>query len=469
MLIPFATQSYQSTSLPVSAQRCVNLYAEKEPPESKTPVAVLAAPGLTSFAVCGSGPVRGLHVMNGLLYVVSGPSFFSVSSLGVTTFIGTGISGSGFVGMADNGAQLMIVNGAAGYVYTLSTNLLTPVTDPNFHPANTVTFFDNVFVFDWIGTNKFFISNTLDGTTYNGLAFGTAEVSSDFVQTTVNQQETLLIFGGSTVETWYDAGAPILPFLRVDGGTVERGCSAPQSIVKEDNSVFFLGDDLIYYRLNGVAPMRVSTHAIEDAWRQYGTVTDAFAFSYTFEGHKFVAITFPTANASWHFDIATGLWHERDSWDAMGNSYGRWRGNCHATCYGLELIGDFFTGQIGILDRNNYTEFGNTIRGLAVSPPIHSDRKRLFLSRFELDVETGVGIASGQGSDPQIMLEWSRDGGRTFSGLQIWQSIGKAGAYLQRLRWLRLGQARQWVFRVTVTDPVRRTIMAANADISQGM
>lgn len=469
MIIQFATQSYVSRSLTVSAQRAVNAYAEREPQDAKTPVAVFGAPGLTLFATCGSGPVRGLHVMNNVLYAVSGSTLYSVSSAGVSTPLGGAISGSGIVQMADNGTQICIVNGVNGYIYSATIGFVV-ISDLNFHAANTVTFFDNVFVFDWIGTNKFFISNSLDGTTYNGLAFGSAEVSSDFVVATVNQQESLLIFGGGkSIETWYDAGALNLPFLRVDGATIERGCAAAQTPCKEDNSVFFLGDDLVFYRLNQISPVRVSTHAIEDAFQSYSTVSDAYTFSFTFEGHKFVVLTFPTANKTWVYDISTGLWHERESWDANGNSYGRWRANCQAVCYGENMIGDAFTGQIGMLDAVNFTEFGNTMQVKLVSPPIRDERKRHFISRFELDVETGIGIASGQGVDPQIMLEWSRDGGRTYLGLQLWQSIGRMGAYTSRLRWLRLGQARQWVFRVTSSDPVRRVIMSASADVTPGL
>lgn len=471
MIIPFATNSYKSQSLPLSAQRCVNAFAEREPPPpggAKSQIAVFVAPGLTAFATCGTGPVRGMHVMGGMLYVVSGAFLYSVTSTGTVTNLGGSIGGTAPVSMADNGTQLCIVNGVNGYIYSVALGFVV-ISDTNFHAANVVTFFDNVFVFNWSGTNKFFISNTLDGTTYNGLAFGSAEVTSANLLSVVNQQETLLLFSTDHTETWYDAGAVNLPFLRVDGATIERGCAGSLTTVKEDNSVFFLGNDLIFYRLNLTQPVRVSTHAIEDAWQTYTVVSDAFAFSYTFEGHKFVVVTFPTANKSWVYDISTSLWHERESLDLNNRNYGRWRGNCYANCYNRGLIGDEFSGIVGYLDAGIFTEFGNLMRAIMVSPPLHEDRKRVFVSRFELDVETGVGLTTGQGSDPQIMLDWSKDGGRTFSGLQIWHSIGKIGAYLTRLRWLRLGQARQWYFRIIITDPIRRVIIAANGDVEAGM
>jgi hypothetical protein len=466
-VVQFATNSYNSRSLPVSAQRVVNCYAEKEPPDAKTQVAVFGSPGLVQFASCGTGPVRGFTFMNGVAYVVSGQRLYSLTSAGVVTDIGGSIGGTSFTPMANNGTQVCVVNGVNGYIWSAASGFQI-ISDPNFHAANTVTFFDNYFVFDWANSNKFFISSSLDGTVYNGADFASAEVSSDYVLSIINQQENLLIFGQKTIEGWYDAGAINFPFQRTGASTIERGCAALLSPIKEDNSVFFLGDDLIFYRINGISLMRVSTHAVEQAFQSYGTVADAYTFSYTFEGHKFVNLIFPTANASWVLDIATGLWHERESWDQNNNSFGRWRGNCCLTAFGKVLIGDAYSGKIGYLDANTFTEFGNTMRALMTSPPIHQDRKRIYISTFELDIESGVGLNSGQGSDPQIMMDYSTDGGRTFKSPQLWNSLGKIGAYLQRARWFRMGQARQWIIRVMISDPVKRVIISANADITVG-
>ena len=468
MQIQFATQSYKHPSLPLSAQRCSNFYAERQPADAKSQIAVLGVPGLTLLQAVGTGPIRGMHVMNSVLYVVSGGNLYSVPKTGAATALGGVIAGTGIVSMSDNGTQLCIVNGVHGYIYSV-TGGFQAITDANFHAANTVTFFDNYFVFDWLGTNKYFISAILDGTTYSVLDFASAEVQPQNVVSIVNQQENLLIFCTGHIETWYDSGAVAFPFQRYDGATIERGCTGSYTPVKEDNSVFFLGDDLIFYRLNGIIPVRISTHALEYEWQTYTTTSDAYTFSYTWGGHKFIVLTFPTQLKTFVFDISTNLWHERESWDQNNQTYGRWRGNCHISWFGKELIGDAVNGNIGYLDESAYTEYGNTIPGLLVAPPIHSDRKRVFHSRFELDMEFGVGLASGQGSDPQAMLDWSNDGGLTFTPLQIWHSIGKQGEYRRRLRWLRLGQARTRVYRLSITDPVKRVIIAAHADLTVGM
>ena len=467
MQIPFATQSYKSRSLPVSSQRCVNMFAEAQQSGSKSQMPIFGVPGILPFAVCGTGPVRGVWKMAGVLYVVSGARLYSVTSTGAATDIGGSILGVGKVAMSDNGTQLCIVNGTQGYIYSVSGGFQL-ITDPAFNPAKTVIFFDNYFVFDWNGTNQFFISNTLDGLNYDPLAFASAEVSPDYVLATVNQQENLLIFGQTTIETWYDSGDVNFPFNRYDGATIERGCVAPLSPLKEDNSVFFLGDDLIFYRLNGVVPVRISTHAIENAWSKYPIQSDATTWSYTWQGHKFIVLTFPSGNATWIYDIATNLWHERISFNEAGESMQRWRVSCGINCYDKILVGDAYNGNIGYLKEGIHTEYGNLLQAYMTAPVIHSDRKRVFMHKFELDVQAGVGLTDGQGSDPQFMLDWSDDGGHTWSALQLWNSAGRIGNYLKRLRWLRLGQFRQRVMRLTISDPVTRTIIDASVDLSVG-
>lgn len=467
--IPFATNYAVSQSLPVQSQQLINCFAEREPEDAKSQVAIFQSPGITNFATLGTGPIRAAQVMGGVAYFVSGGTLYSVDKNGNGTVLGGQIAGSGYVPSSNNGTQLMFVNGTNGYVWSQATGFQV-VTDPNFFAASAITFFDNVFVLNKVINNQWYISNSLDGTAYNGLAFASAEVSPGFVLGIVNQQENLLLFCTNHTETWYDAGTPIFPFQRIDGATVERGCVAGQTVVKEDNSVFFLGDDLIFYRLDNFIPRRVSTHTEEDSWRSYITVSDAYSFSFTYEGHKFIVLTFPSANATWIFDIATNFWHVRNSRDQFGNSYGRWRATCVANCYNKLLVGDLYSGQVGFLDKTVFTEYGNTMVSRMVAPSINSDRKSVFHSNFELDMETGVGNTVDPGSNPQVMLDWSDDGGRTFTIPQTWRALGKIGAYKQRMRWPGiLGQSRDRRYRVSISDPVPRVVIAARADIEVGM
>lgn len=460
MRIQFSTQSYRSKSLPVSAQRCLNMYAAAQPKSAKGDIAVFGAPGISAFAECGAGPVRAMRLLGGVVHAVSGGVLYRVSEAGVATPLGSTIGGSGRLSIDDNGEQLAIVNGTNGYIYSADGGLQV-IADADFHAAETVAYMDGRFVFDRSETNEFFISDTLDGTAYSDL-FASAEWKSDNVLAVLNHLQTLYVCGAKTIEPWYSSGAANFPFQRIEQAAIDRGISGPHAALSEDQKLFLLGDDRVLHKIAGGQIVPISTDAINEAWQDYARVSDAHLFPYKYDGHRFVAVTFPSIPATWVYDINTGLLHERASWDINNRSLGRWRGNCAIEAYGKTLIGDAVSGRIGYLDKNTFTEFGNTIQAELISPPIHGDGQRVFMPEFELDIETGVGLPTGQGDDPQIMLEISDDGGRTWSDQQPWQSMGRLGAYRTRLRWDRLGSFEESRhLKITIADPVKRTIIAA--------
>jgi len=107
------------------------------------------------------------------------------------------------------------------------------------------------------------------------------------------------------------------------------------------------------------------------------------------------------------------------------------------------------------------------IRRLRRAPHVANENVRIFYRKFELDLERGVGLASGQGSDPEVMIRLSRDGGHTWGEPQV-MSAGAMGAYTQRVIARRLGQARDTVFEVTVSDPVAWSLVNAWLDLEAG-
>ena len=467
--IILASETNVSRSAQLSNTILQNFFVERQNPEAKGQAPLFSAPGIDVGITIGGGPVRGSWNFNGVAYYVSGDELWRVDAAYGTILIGAGIAGTGTVGMSDNGTQLCIVNGQTGWIYNAVTGVYQQITAAAFYPAATVTFMDGYFIFDRLGTNEFFLSALYDGLTYNGLDFGTAEGQPGFVTATVQNLQLLFIFASAHIELWYDSGAANFPFERYAGGIINYGCVSPQTIVKQDGAVFFLGADHVFYRLQANVPIRISTHAIEHMIEEAPDITTAFCFTYTIEGHKMVALCVPSANFTVEFDISTGKWHTRNSVDSGFNDLGRWRANTAIAVYDNVYFGDAFSGQIGMLDWTTYTEFGNPIVGIVQTLNQHHDRKRTYCSRFELDMQVGVGLGNGQGSDPQVMLQRSKDGGMTWSKGQMWRSMGKEGEYTKRLRWLAQGQGRQLMWRLVITDPVPRTIIAAYADLTAGI
>lgn len=217
--------------------------------------------------------------------------------------------------------------------------------------------------------------------------------------------------------------------------------------------------------MNGYVPQRISTHAVENSLNGQ-TITDAVAWTYQLEGHEVYVISFPTIQLTWCYDIATQMWHKWLYTNNLGQ-YERCRGNCAAVFQGYVLVGDYSNGKIYHLDRNVYTDDGQNVKRLRRAVHLTTDLQRQYFEELQLQFQPGVGLSTGQGDDPQAMLRWSSDGGSTWSN-EHWTTIGKIGKYTNRAIWRRLGTARDRIFEVTVSDPVKAVIISANLKMTAG-
>jgi len=424
--IQWATASRETRAAVASSERLVNLYAEAQPQSAKQPVVLLGTQGTARFTSLPTKPIYGLHVMGGELYVMTATKLYRVDYKGDYTELAH-VTVTGLCDTADNGTHLIFVDGETGYAYSKAGGL-KELSGPGWHPANSVAYLDGYFIFNRKGTGQFFISS-LKGIEFDALDFATAEGAPDDVVAVHVDHRELMIGGTHTTEVWYNAGGPDFPLIRMDGAFIERGIAAPLSYASDDNTVFWLGNDRMVYRANGYQPQRVSTHAVEHSIAS-GTVADAHAFTFSDEGHTFYQITFPTLELTWVYDMATGLWHERQHF-----YHGRHAASCIAEAFGLNIVGDYQNGNLYIYQQAAHTDDGVTIQRIARSPVIHGGRTRMFMPAFELDMASGV-IANTD--NPQARLQYSDDGGETWSN-ERWASIGKTGEHLERVRWEMLG------------------------------
>lgn len=443
-----ALQESTGRSKPWSGASLINCFSEKADGDKREDFAVMATPGLTLFSTASSAKTRGFHVMGGVPYIVAGTKLYSIAGDGTPTMLAT-IPGADRVRMADNGTELGIVAATVGYVWT-GTALVRPVDLP---PVMDVAFIDGYFV--WLSSQfpQFVITGPEDVTSYNG-DIATIEGSPDMVVGVINDHRELQFYKQRTIEIWYNSGAADFPFERQGNAFIERGCWGRDTIVKVDNSIHFLGDDLIVYRLDGYTPTRISTHAIEYRLRN---ITDAWAFTYTQEGHKFYCLQ--TDQGCLCYDMATGAWHERRSFDLA-----TWRVGFADTAYGGTLLVDAFSGKIYRPSLDIHDENGSPISVTIGLPTIDSgDRRRVCMYAFELMVDTGEGT-DDPSYEPQAMLRYSDDGGRLWSH-EAWRSLGRTGDYTRRAIWRRLGQFRQRQMEITITDPTQRIVFGYYASI----
>jgi len=462
MRIPFSLQSYRHRDLQVSAQRIINFFPEAQPADAKARVVLLPTPGLGAFVTVGTGPIRGMREMGGFLYVVSGTSVYRVSSAGVGIAIGL-IADGGPVTMDHNGTQMAICTPDTGQGWVATFGAVVQITDADFVGVSSVTCVDGYMVWSRSNSTQFVISALRDALAYDALDFASAEGSPDNLVAVRRVGRELWLFGESSIEIWNNVGAADFPFLRISGAFIERGCASRDSIASRLGVPFWLGEDRVVYRGEGfTAPARISTHAIEQQIGGYATVSDARGWVYEQEGHVFYVLTFPSAGETWVYDLTTGLWHERES-----EGFATWRCVTGANVFGAVVAGDLDSGVLFVIDPTSATENGAQIIRTATGTCIHSEGHPVTFTRLQAEFRTGVGLATGQGSDPQVFLSWSDDGGNTWSD-EVWRTLGAVGGYRTEVEWRRLGRGRERVFRVQVADPVRAALMAINVEAEPG-
>ena len=473
MKTPILGSSYVARSVNAADARMVNLFPEVIPEGGKEAAFLNRAPGLRLLANMGDGPIRGMWQFGGYGYAVSGEVLYKIDTLWNATPIGTVSGSSGPVSMSDNGTQMFIACNGPSYIYNSLTLEFKQIDDPDFPGAVTVGYLDGYFVFNEPNSQRLWITQLLDGTSIDPLDFASAEGSPDGLVSVLVDHREAWLFGTNSIEVWYDAGLPDFPLQRIQGAFNEIGCAAPYSVAKLDNGLFWLGSDArgrgIVYRSNGYTGQRISTHAIEWQIQQYGNLSDAIGYTYQQDGHAFYVLIFPSAQTTWVYDVSTQAWHERAGWS--NGTFVRHRSNCQAVFNNEVVVGDFENGNIYAFDLDDYADNGQIqkwLRSWRALPSGTNTLKRTAQHSLQVDCESGVGLNTGQGSNPQMMLRWSDDGGHTWSN-EHWMPVGKIGEYYRRVIWRRLGMTlklRDRVYEVSGTDPVKLAIMDAELIVS---
>lgn len=457
--------SYGARSLPFNAQRSINLYpVTDEGRRGREVSALYGTPGLNLFSTVGEGPIRANFVSTGgRVFVVSGQELYELFSDGTSLLLTYLNSTAGACTIVENVSQMAVCDGKDLYILTYADNSVVTATLPFTEGALSVTFQDQYFIINREGTGEFYVSTLGDGTTWSSLDFATAESSPDSAVRVFSAYGQLFVFGKVTTEVWYNTGALDFPFARVEGAKMQTGLAAMASVVDLDNRIFWLGQDDsgkgIVYAAAGYTPQRISTHAIEKRLAESPDLSDFRAYSYQEEGHLFYVLTGGGLDTTLVYDVSTRLWHERAYLRSDG-SFSTQRAVSHVFAFGKHLVGDKEDGRVYEQSLDFYDDAGQEIARQRVFTHTASENDRFRANVLDVLFEAGVGTTSGQGSDPQAVLELSNDGGRTWS-TEMRASFGKIGETGARATWRRLGQFTVMTARLTVTDPVKVAIIGA--------
>lgn len=463
LTVPFIGGKHTDRSLQVNGQRSVNWHPSAEGDSAKGVLTLLPTPGLTTIGATGDGPCRSnFRRFQNSAYFVSGGTLIRMTTGEAFSTVGTITTSSGRCYLAAGRNYLMVVDGVNGYTWDGTT--FATITDPQF-PVNPIYcgFIDGYFLMLDANSEQWQISAIEDPTAWDALDFASAEADPDDAVAIATTTRDAYFIGTTTTQVYYNSGNPDFPFELYANGVLELGTNAPGSVASVGGSIFLLaqveGGSTTILRLSGFQAQRIADPDIAYTIGRLAVTSDAQAFAYTEDDQTFYEITFPTANLTLVFHVEQGMWHERQS-----HGVGRHRVIGHGRFNNKHYVGDYSNNKIYALDTTNYTEDGAPILRKRIMGAVHREQREIEVNSFEIEFSRGVGLTTGQGSDPQAMLRTSWDGGRTWSN-EMWRPLGQIGDFTRRAIWNRLGQGADFRAELSISDPVEAIVVSAYADM----
>lgn len=394
--IPLGLQSYSRPSgfQPETILRNMYIESDQSGDESEeAPIFRLQRAGLDLYDTL-SGPIRGIYqktgVGDGLPFCAAGSSL--VTTDGATnTVIGTITDDGDTVPMVASNFALGLCAGGDFFLYDYDT--LSQISLP-----------DDRAIIDLETINSYFLLPTASGRFYwltpgssevNALDFATAESCPDGLIGIKRLNDEFYLFGTSTTETWQLTGEADSPFQKAQGRAFDKGAISRDTIVNFDNSIVWVGDDGIVYRVSNV-PQRISDFGIEERLRNRSDAPSAWSF--TQDAHKFYVLSIPS-QGTFAYDSATRAWSEFSS---LGSTL--WKPTCGVPYQCGTLCGGN-EGKLWKLNPDSSTDEGVPFERV-VSGSISLAGRPLRKDSFSLLV--------GCSEDCDIRLRW-RDGRDDFN------------------------------------------------------
>lgn len=447
----------------VDSQRSINWYPVKPEAPNARPY-LRSRPGLDLLLTLPKTRHRGRLEMNGRVFCVTGSSIYEIYEGGTSHEWGHIASVEGKVTMAFLLQTIVIGDGSGYYALDLSAGTVDFITDA---PKGRFCVFKDQRILYQGENGQVFYSELNDPTNIPGLNFFTAESLPDEIVAITTSEDLILLHGDDSTEPWYDAGDADNPYQRVQGGVMYSGCAWPDTALRLDNSSWWVEKDKdgagIVRRTSGATPMRVSTSPVEAALKGAEEVS---AYSYQEDGHSFYCVNIDNI-PSWVFDLKEQLWHERAWLNEDAGAQERQRSEMHVFAFGANIVFDWQNGNVYKQSLNYLSDDGHEIRRTRVSPHSNTDGKQIIVDELFLDFATGVGLdGTGQGTDPVVMLKVSKDGA-TY-GNERSAPLGKIGQYRNRVRFHRMGLGTDWLFEISVSDPVVTALMSGDVKARVG-
>lgn len=463
--ITFGFQSNKARNGHDGVTQLINCFPEILGDEGKTKVAIYGDPGFKAFAnEAGSAVTRGLLKLDNILLWVVGTQLFEVQEDGSSTAVG-GIGDTGKVSMSRNKkaeTPQVTITTQGGLRFIYENGAVETLSDPDLPPPNANVFFNGRTVFS-TPSGRLAYSEINDSSTIGALSFVTAEARPDGLVGEIVVGDELFAMGSKTIQVFKTTTNVDSPIAPLDGAPIARGCLAGGTVKEFDQSFAFVGNDGIVYRMNGYTPGRISNHYVERLIKAEPDKASLSADVFSLEGHEYYILS--GTNFTVKYDANTQRWNDKKSAGLT-----RWRGQCIEEFAGKWIVGDHLNGRLYEIDENTFDENGADMVWEIIGRPQHDFPDAVIWDALYLDFLTGVGLNSSDehDADPIVSLQYSDDGGRTWSNIRT-ASLGKIGEHNVTVAFYSLGEASRIgrVFKISVSAHVVRGFLGAAADLER--
>lgn len=471
--------SYQHKYRNFNSQRTINFYCVPGTPseKDKNPMALFPTPGLSPFVKLPGRYFRALKAFRTPLYTrcfaVVDNQFYELFSNQSYILWGTlgniGIGNDKVYLTCDYNNEIGIFQNQASYYFNMNTNTLTQITTNQFPGlVQTADYLDGYTVVSSGGAVFFNTNSSLANWTITNTYSPTFK--PDPVVAIAALREEIYNFTSQQIEIYINDGTT--PYSRLPRSTVFLGLVGKETLVTINDGFLFLnrnekGECSVYlfdgyYTAVPISPLSINW-AINSVKE---TLDNAYAYvQYTKNGNVWYYLTVPALGTTFMYDIVTKQWTERQSLKPFSNVDGsqdtaEFCGRHYTDFAGNHLFADLYSGNVFMEDFTNQTENGQTITRTRISQNFCEEKKRISASGLEIDCNVGDGVITGQGSNPILMLSYSKDAGYNYGQVRN-MLLGATGDRSIRARKHKLGDGRDWVVKLVITDPVDIMIQSA--------
>lgn len=355
---------------------------------------MLSHPGLTLHGT-GSGVDRGgyWNERQARHFRVSGTRLLDVDAIGSTTDLGE-ITGSERVAMAQSFNSQGFVSDGRFWRYDGSS--LTEVTDTNLGNPIDITWINGYYFF----TDGEFLFHTDidDETSIDPLKFATSEFSPDptlAVDRTSDNQ--VVAFNRYSTEYFVDQATDNFAFRRIEGKVIKCGVVGTHCETEIQGRFFIMGggreEDVSIHALSAGTYQSIATREVDKLIAQYteADLASAVLESRSQDQDQFLMVRLPNETLLCNIGLLQTLGKEY-SWTIIKTGVIvdlKWRGvnGVYDPRIPAWVYGDNQNANIGILDNEVATQYGDHVETILYTPLIRLDGASI--DKFEIDTIPG--------------------------------------------------------------------------------